>query len=221
MHGLRRATPLVTIAAALTGASCAFPTDKSDQVTVRLTAPSGIVLRGQDVSVYAEAFRVSGADTQPITNVQFAFTTGSSSTAIIQNDGGGYATVTGVNSGTVDITARAVPFEHAQQADLVLRVANPLEIAYSSQMNHGSEAVVGNSEDRGVVAGDRPEDRVESQEIDRLAADLHEVSAAPKHAQPSPLHLSKILGDKPAVDLRIDKTIFCAVAAEERSSPKR
>lgn len=128
MHGLRRATPLVTIAAALTGASCAFPTDKSDQVTVRLTAPSGIVLRGQDMSVYAEAFRVSGADTQPITNVQFAFTTGSSSTAIIQNDGGGYATVTGVNSGTVDITARAVPFEHAQQADLVLRVANPLEI---------------------------------------------------------------------------------------------
>ena len=53
------------------------------------------------------------------------------------------------------------------------------------------------------------------------AADLYEVSAAPKHAQPSPLHLPKILGHKPAVDLRIDETTFCAVAAEERSSAKR
>src|SRR5438874_703610 len=100
-------------------------------------------------------------------------------------------------------------------------VANPLEIAYSREVNHGSEAIVGNGEDRGVVASDREEDRVESQEIDRLAADLHEISAAPKHAQPSPLHLPKIFGDQPAVDLRVDETIFCAVAAEERSSAKR
>ncbi len=128
MRGLRRAIPPVIMAAALNGASCAFPTDKSDQVIVKLTAPSSVVLRGQDMSVYAEAFHVTGADTQPISNVQFAFSTGSSGTAIVQNDGGGYATVTGVNSGTVDITARAVPFERAQQADLVLRVANPLEI---------------------------------------------------------------------------------------------
>jgi len=128
MRGLRRAIPLLTIAAALNGASCAFPTDKSDKVIVRLTAPSQVVLRGQDMSIYAEAFHVAGADTQPISNVQFFFTTGSSNTAIVQNDGGGYATVTGVNSGTVDITARAVPFERAQQADLVLRVSNPLEI---------------------------------------------------------------------------------------------
>ena len=40
----------------------------------------------------------------------------------------GYATVTGVNSGTVDIIARAVSFDKAQSADLSLRVANPLEI---------------------------------------------------------------------------------------------
>ena len=128
MRGLRRAIPLVTIAAALTGASCAFPTDKSDQIIVTLQAPSKVLLRGKEMSVYAQAFHVVGTDTQPITNVAFAFSSGSGNTATVQDDGGGYATVTGVNSGMVDIVARAVPFERAQQADLALRVSNPLEI---------------------------------------------------------------------------------------------
>src|SRR5262245_11932459 len=128
MRALTRAIPIVTLAVALSGVTCAFPTDKSDQVIVRLDAPSQVVLRGQDMSVYAQAFHVVGVDTQPLTNVAFQFYTGSSNIALVQNDGGGYATVTGVNSGTVDITARVVPFEHAQQADLVLRVSNPLEI---------------------------------------------------------------------------------------------
>ena len=93
-----------------------------------LDAPSHVVYRGQDVSVYAQAWRVVGTDTQAITNVDFAFSSGSSSIARIENNGGGYATVTGVNSGNVDILARIVSFEHAQDADLVLRVSNPLEI---------------------------------------------------------------------------------------------
>ncbi|MGH8622829.1 MAG: hypothetical protein ACRET3_11865, partial [Burkholderiales bacterium] len=118
----------MTLAAALFAVSCAFPTDKSDNVFVTLNAPGHIVLRGQDMSVYAQAWRVTGADTQAITNVDFAFSTGSSSIARVENDGGGYATVTGVNSGTVDSVARSVAFEQAQEADLVLRVANPLEI---------------------------------------------------------------------------------------------
>lgn len=128
MRGLRRAIPLVSFAAALTVASCAFPTDKSDQIIVILQTPSQVVLRGQEISVYAQAFHVVGIDTQPVTNVDFSFSSGSSNTATVQNDGGGYATVTGVNSGTVDIIARAIAFERAQQGDLVLRVANPLEI---------------------------------------------------------------------------------------------
>lgn len=128
MRGLNRATPVVTLAAALFGVSCAFPTDKSDKVFVTLNAPAHIVLRGQDMSVYAQAWRVAGSDTQAITNVDFAFSTGSSAIARVDNDGGGYATVTGVNSGTVDIVARIVSFEQAQEADLVLRVSDPLEI---------------------------------------------------------------------------------------------
>ncbi|HEY7195063.1 MAG TPA: hypothetical protein VH439_15070 [Gemmatimonadales bacterium] len=128
MRRLRGTTPLIAVAVALVGVTCAFPTDKSDQIMVTLQAPSKVLLRGKEMSVYAQAFHVVGADTQPIANVAFAFSTGSSNTATVQNDGSGYATVTGVNSGTVDIVARAVPFEKAQQADLSLRVSNPLEI---------------------------------------------------------------------------------------------
>lgn len=128
MRGLNRSTPFVALAAALTGVSCAFPTDKSDQVFVTLEAPSGVVLRGQEVSVYARAWRVVGTDTQQIANVDFQFVTGSGTIATIQKDCCGYATVTGVNSGIVDIFARAVAFESAPQAVLALRVSNPLEI---------------------------------------------------------------------------------------------
>lgn len=128
MRGLTRATPIVTLAVALTSVTCAFPTDKSDKVFVTLEAPSHVVLRGQEMSIYARAWRVTGADTQQITNVEFAFTSSSGSIARVDKDCCGYATVTGVNSGTVDIVARAVAFEQADVADLALRVANPLEI---------------------------------------------------------------------------------------------
>jgi len=128
MRGFDRATPIVILAVALTGATCAFPTDKSDKVLVTLEGPSQVVLRGQEMSVHARAWRVIGPDTQPITNVAFAFGTGSSTTATVQNDGGGYATVTGVNSGNVHVTARAISFEQAPEGDLLLRVSNPLEV---------------------------------------------------------------------------------------------
>src|SRR5881296_3742706 len=128
MRGRSRATPVVTLAVALAGATCAFPTDKSDKVFVTLDGPSRVVLRGQEMSVHARAWRAIGTDSQPITNVAFAFGTGSSTTATVQNDGGGYATVTGVNSGNVHITARAISFEQAPEGDLLLRVSNPLEV---------------------------------------------------------------------------------------------
>ena len=128
MRGLTRAIPILSLAAALAGVSCSFPTDKSDKVFVTLDAPARVVLRGQDMSIYAQAWHVVGVDTQRIGNVEFAFSTGSSTIARVEKNSGGYATVTGVNSGTVDIGARAIAFDKAQEADLVLRVSNPLEI---------------------------------------------------------------------------------------------
>ena len=128
MRGASRATPIVTLAVALACVTCTFPTDKSDQVFVTLQAPAHIVLRGKEMSVQARAWQVVGVDTMPITNVDFAFSSGSNTIARVENTGKGYATVTGVNSGNVDIIARAVSFEKARPANLSLRVSSPLEI---------------------------------------------------------------------------------------------
>src|SRR2546428_9837850 len=128
MRGLNRAIPIVLLAAALAGVSCSFPTDKSDQVFVTLDAPARVVLRGQDMSVYAQAWHVVGIDTQRIGNVDFAFSTGSSTIARVEKNTGGDATRTGANNGTRGRRGRAVAFDKAQEADLVVRVSNPLEI---------------------------------------------------------------------------------------------
>src|SRR5256885_10918022 len=91
MRGPNRAIPIASLAAALAGASCSFPTDKSDKVFVTLDAPARVVLRGQDMSIYAQAWHVVGIDTQRIGNVDFAFSTGSSTIARVEKNTGGVA----------------------------------------------------------------------------------------------------------------------------------
>jgi hypothetical protein len=108
--------------------TCSFPTDKSDQVIVLIESPSAIVIRGEQMPLGARAFRVSGADTVEIPNTSFAWATGDASLATVQPAGGHEADVTGVNSGTVQIQARAVAYERAEAGQLQLRVSNPLEV---------------------------------------------------------------------------------------------
>jgi hypothetical protein len=128
MRRLAQATPVVILTVALTGVTCAFPTDKSDQVTVALHAPSLVVIRGQQLPVFARAFQVNGTDTVDVKNIVFRWSSGNTNLATVQDDGGGYAQVTGVNSGTVEISARAMAFEEADLGTLQVRVSNPLEI---------------------------------------------------------------------------------------------
>src|SRR2546430_11317140 len=99
MRGLNRAIPIASLAAALAGASCSFPTDKSDKVFVTLDAPARVVLRGQDMSIYAQAWHVVGIDTQRIGNVDFAFSTGSSTIARVEKNTGGVAPASGAENG--------------------------------------------------------------------------------------------------------------------------
>ncbi|MGH7607574.1 MAG: hypothetical protein ACREME_09555, partial [Gemmatimonadales bacterium] len=122
--------PLRMAAVALTcaGITCAFPTDKSDAVSVIIETPSLVVIRGEQLPVFARAFRASGADTLDVQNVVFEWRTGNTNLATVQSDGGGSAQVTGVNSGTVQIVARAVGFEQADPGVVNLRVSNPLEV---------------------------------------------------------------------------------------------
>jgi hypothetical protein len=128
VHRFRLPSSLAVLALALVGTTCAFPTDKSDEVRVVIQAPSLVVIRGQQLPLFARAFRVNGTDTLDVQNVVFEWITGNTSLATVQDDGGGYAQVTGVNSGTVQIMARAVAFEQADLGMLGVRVSNPLEV---------------------------------------------------------------------------------------------
>jgi hypothetical protein len=128
MRGFDRATPIVIVAVALTGSTCGFPTDKSDEVRVVINAPSLVVIRGQQLPLFARAFRVSGVDTLDLKNIVFQWSSTNTNLATVQDDGSGYAQVTGVNSGTVAIKARATAFEQADVGSLQVRVSNPLEI---------------------------------------------------------------------------------------------
>jgi hypothetical protein len=128
---MHRTTPkrlLTVCAAALAAATCAFPTDNSPKVLVLIEAPHTFLLRGEEMSVHARAVRIVGTDTMDVPNVDFAWASGSGTLATVSQDCCGYATITGVNSGIVDIIASAVNYNQATAGDLSLRVANPLEI---------------------------------------------------------------------------------------------
>ena len=53
MRGIHRATPVALLAVALTGVTCAFPTDKSNDVFVVVHVPKQVVLQSQTLDVRA------------------------------------------------------------------------------------------------------------------------------------------------------------------------
>jgi hypothetical protein len=123
------------VAAALTGLTCSFPDDASDEVYVTIEAPAQVLLDGDRMSVQAKAWRLVGGvpdtgnvDDVQLSNVEFLWYTGSVSTARIKQFSAGAAEITGVNPGVVDITARVVSFENAADAIMPLRVSGFLEI---------------------------------------------------------------------------------------------
>ncbi|MGH7730579.1 MAG: hypothetical protein ACRENJ_04935, partial [Candidatus Eiseniibacteriota bacterium] len=128
---IRTAPPRVAALAvvlALAGTTCSFPTDKSDEVFVTVELPSPVVLRGEKLDAYARVWQRIGPDSAEILNVDFDWSTDNDAIATVKEGGFGSAEITGVNSGTVGISARAVAFEKAQNAYVTVRVANPLEV---------------------------------------------------------------------------------------------
>ncbi|HYR31081.1 MAG TPA: hypothetical protein VEO93_04115, partial [Gemmatimonadales bacterium] len=123
------ALPLV---AALAGLTCSFPTDKSDQVYVVISAPAAVVLRGlQPLTLSAAAWRrVAGGDSVLLQNVAFQWSSSDKTSATVDPSGGtpGQADVTGIKRGQVRVTALAVEFEKGLSGSVNLRVADPLEI---------------------------------------------------------------------------------------------
>jgi hypothetical protein len=123
------------IALALAGATCAFPDDNSVQVYVTIESPTGVVLDGDEMTIQARAWRQVGSardtgtvDDESLGNVDFLWTSSSTTVARVEENSGGYATVQGVNPGLADITARVTSFEGADDATFALRVSGFLEI---------------------------------------------------------------------------------------------
>lgn len=128
MRRLDRATPGVILAVALTGATCAFPTDKSNDVFVAVFVPKLVVLQGQKLDVSATLWRRTGTDSVEIKNASFKWDTSNDSLATVKDVGYGSAQVTGISPGSVNLTVRPLSFEKAQTAYITFRVAKPLEI---------------------------------------------------------------------------------------------
>jgi hypothetical protein len=130
MRGFNRATAVVILTVALTGWTCALPTDKSNEVFVVVQTNLGrrVVLQGEQLGVAATLWQRVGADSVEIKNAAFLWSTTDATLATVQDTGYGGAKVTGVKPGLVDLTVRAVSFEKAQTADVTLRVSKPLEI---------------------------------------------------------------------------------------------
>jgi hypothetical protein len=122
----KRSLGLVALLSA--AVTCSFPTDESDQVFVTISTQSAVVRRGEKLAIYARMYHAQGSDTTEIQNVRFTWSTDDPDIATVQAGGLGGAEVTGVNSGVVNLTARAVSFEQAGAGVRQLRVSAPLEI---------------------------------------------------------------------------------------------
>jgi hypothetical protein len=122
------------LAAAISVATCKFPTDKSNEVYVTIEYPALVVLDGDEMQVRARAWHLVGTpdsgngDDEPLNNVDFEWTSSVPAVARVEEDGQGYARILGIGPGTSDISARAVAFEGAADASLPMRVSGFLEI---------------------------------------------------------------------------------------------
>ena len=125
-----RAIVVVSCAVALAGVTCAFPTDKSSDlyVTVHTDGGKQVVLAGQTLFAQAYLWQRVGTDSVEIHNAIFQWVADDESRAIVKNFGYGGAEVTGITSGNVTVSVRAVAFEKSQTAYVPLRVSKPLEI---------------------------------------------------------------------------------------------
>jgi hypothetical protein len=121
-RGLAAVTLLV---GTVTVGACAFPTERDSSVHVSIT-PIQILLRGNDTAATATAWRMNGpADSQPIPNIVFVWSSSNPSVATVDNAGH----IVGITSGTVVITAAAANFDRESRAATnTLRVSAPLEV---------------------------------------------------------------------------------------------
>jgi len=130
MRASVRLSWLAVLGVAAVPLMCSFPTDKSDEVFVVVVpsdslAAHGILDRGRRDQVFARAYhRLSSGDSVQLTNIAFTWFSSNKNVATVEGGAEGSAEVTGVDTGVAQITARAVPFEKAQDGAATVRVAD-------------------------------------------------------------------------------------------------
>jgi len=130
MRASVRLSWLAVLGVAAVPLMCSFPTDKSDEVFVVVVpsdslAAHGILDRGRRDQVFARAYhRLSSGDSVQLTNIAFTWFSSNKNVATVEGGAEGSAEVTGVDTGLAQITARAVPFEKAQDGAATVRVAD-------------------------------------------------------------------------------------------------
>jgi len=109
------------LAAVLSTTTCNFPNDQGKDIEVVIDASRNSLVPGYQMTVYARAVRVVGTDTVGLPNVHFLWFKDNGN-VLVEPECCGYANVTGITAGTVNISARAVSFENAADGTLNLQV---------------------------------------------------------------------------------------------------
>ncbi len=129
MHRHHRFVWVLGLAAGLAVATCQFPTDKSDEVYVVLTPSDtllahGVIGQGQTDLIFAQTWRrLPNGDSAEVLNVDYHWSSDNDAIARVERRSGGYAEVTGVNVGTVDVRAKAAAFDKSIDAAVPVRVS--------------------------------------------------------------------------------------------------
>ncbi len=166
---------LALLFSSATVGTCVYPTEREAAVHVSLT-PLNILIRSSDTTVTATAWHIVGpADSQPIPNVVFAWSSSNPAVATVSEAG----RVVGIKSGTAVITAAALNFDKGQRAAAdTVRVSAALEVdsvtPLAPRCGYGSKAfwllppaqadtmvVIGS----GVVTSNRDTTRVVRQDV--------------------------------------------------------
>jgi len=120
-----RLAPLVALAAALGAGTCVVPTEHDSLVHVSMSRIL-VLFRGNDTVATARAWQMVGsADSVPISNVVFVWSSSDPAVATVDNSG----RIVGIKSGTVIITAAVRNFDkRALAAADTLRVSASIEV---------------------------------------------------------------------------------------------
>ncbi|HEV8266273.1 MAG TPA: PPC domain-containing protein [Gemmatimonadales bacterium] len=151
MRFLSRLPGLAPVALALAGVAvtCTFPTDKSNEVFVVVTPSDSLLARGvlgqgQTEHLFATAWRrLPSGDSTKVENVDFFWSSDDNTVARVERLSGGAAEITGIDTGTVAIRAKAAGFEQSSDGAMPVRIAlsffidsiRPLNIGYAGKLS--------------------------------------------------------------------------------------